>query len=137
MFDLYHERQGVKAYFKSDKSGLHLKNLRTRNLIGIKAFILLACITHNMVVHALSSFKQIVKKGFIGIRAFVEKLACAKGWFSRRGDDTIMLLFTKGKSNDKALHQLQSVRHMTHLHKTWGPVPRFPPCTLISAVLRL
>jgi len=94
MFDLYHERQGIEAYFKSDKSGLHLKNLRTRNLTGIKAFMLLACITHNMMIHALSSFGQIVKKGFIGIRAFVEKLACSKGWFSRKGNDTLKLFFT-------------------------------------------
>jgi hypothetical protein len=48
-----------------------------------------------MIVHALSSFKQIVKKGFVGIRAFVEKLACSRGWFSRIGKDTILLLFTK------------------------------------------
>lgn len=94
MFDLYHDRQGIEAYFKSEKSGLHLKNLRTRNLIGIKAFVLLSCITHNMMVHALSSFGRIVKKGFIGIRAFVEKLACSKGWFSRKGSDSLLLLFT-------------------------------------------
>ena len=31
MFDLYHERQGIEAYLKSDKSGLHPKNLRIRN----------------------------------------------------------------------------------------------------------
>jgi hypothetical protein len=31
MFDLYQERQGTEAYFKCDKSGLQLKNLRTRN----------------------------------------------------------------------------------------------------------
>jgi hypothetical protein len=93
MFDLYHERQGIEAYFKSDKSGLHLKNLRTRNLIGIKAFIILSCVTHNMIVHALSSLGKIVKNGFIGIRAFVEKLACSRGWFSRIGND-IALFFT-------------------------------------------
>ncbi|MGH2639404.1 MAG: hypothetical protein ACRDF4_09010 [Rhabdochlamydiaceae bacterium] len=79
IFDLYHERQGIEAYFKSDKSGLHLKNLRTRNLMGIKAFILLSCLTHNMIMHALSSFGRLIKKGFIGIRAFVEKLACSRG----------------------------------------------------------
>ncbi|MGI0078163.1 MAG: hypothetical protein ACRECH_00885 [Nitrososphaerales archaeon] len=94
MFDLYYQRQGIEAYFKSDKSGLHLKNLRTRNLVGIKAFILLVCMTHNLTVHALSSFKQIVKNGFIGIRAFVEKLACSRGWFPRIGNDTIALFFT-------------------------------------------
>ena len=69
--------------------------MRTRNLVGIKAFVLLACITHNMIMHALSSFNQIVKNGFIGIRAFVEKLACSKGWFSRIGKDAILLTFTK------------------------------------------
>ena len=46
-----------------------------------------------MIVHALSSFKQIVKNGFIGIRALVKKLACARGWFSRIGND-IALFFT-------------------------------------------
>jgi hypothetical protein len=90
MFDLYHERQGIEAFFKTDKSGLHIKNLRTRNLVGIKAFILLACITHNLIVHALASMKQVVKRGFIGVKAFVEKLACAKAWLVRRGDATIL-----------------------------------------------
>ncbi len=94
MFDLYHERQGIEAYLKTDKSGLHLKNLRTRNLMGIRAFILLSCITHNLIVHALSSFRDIVKKGFIGVKAFVEKLACARGWLTRVGD-TIVLMFTE------------------------------------------
>lgn len=48
-----------------------------------------------MIVHALSSFKQIVKNGFIGIRAFIEKLTCARGWFSRTGgSDTLVLFFT-------------------------------------------
>jgi hypothetical protein len=93
MFDLYHERQGIEAYLKTDKSGLHLKNLRTRNLVGIKAFVLLSCITHNLIAHALSSFRSVIKKGFIGVKAFVEKLACARGWLSRTGD-TIILLFT-------------------------------------------
>ncbi len=97
MFDLYHERQGIEAYLKTDKSGLHLKNLRTRNLVGIKAFVLISCITHNLIVHALSSFRSVIKKGFIGVKAFVEKLACARGWLARRrmGDDTIVLMFTE------------------------------------------
>lgn len=90
MFDLYHERQGIEAYFKCDKSGLHLKNLRTRNLLGIKAFLLIAAITHNLMVHALSSFKAIVRNGFIGVKAFVEKLACARGWLVRKGNLTIL-----------------------------------------------
>lgn len=90
MFDLYHERQGIEAYLKTDKSGLHLKNLRTRNLIGIKAFLLITCITHNLIVHALLSFKTIIKKGFIGVKAFVEKLACARAWLIRRGSITIL-----------------------------------------------
>ena len=90
MFDLYHERQGIEAFFKTDKSGLHIKNLRTRNLVGIKAFILLACMTHNLIVHALSSMRQIVKRGFIGVKAFVEKLSCARGWLVRKGTLTIL-----------------------------------------------
>jgi hypothetical protein len=90
MFDLYHERQGIEAYFKCDKSGLHLKNLRTRNLTGIKAFLLVAAITHNLMVHALSSFKRIMKRGFIGVKAFVEKLACARAWLTRIGSMTIL-----------------------------------------------
>ncbi len=37
--------------------------------------MLLSCITHNLIVHALSpSMKQVIKKEFIGIKAFVEKL---------------------------------------------------------------
>jgi len=94
MFDLYHERQGIEAYFKCDKSGLHLKNIGTRNLVGIKAFLLVACMTHNLIVHALSSFKQVIKKGFIGVKAFVEKLACAKAWLVRKGS-LIILMFTE------------------------------------------
>ena len=90
MFDLYHGRQGIEAFFKTDKSGLHIKNLRTRNLVGIKAFILLACMTHNLIVHALTSMRQIVKRGFIGVKAFVEKLACARGWLARKGTLTIL-----------------------------------------------
>jgi hypothetical protein len=90
MFDLYHERQGIEAYFKCDKSGLHLKNLRARNLVGIKAFLLVACMTHNLMAHALSSFKAVIKGWFIGIKAFVEKLACAKGFFKRVGDPIIL-----------------------------------------------
>lgn len=94
LFDLYHERQGIEAYFKCDKSGLHIKNLRTRKLVGIRAFMLLACMTHNLVVHALSSMKQIVRKGFIGVKAFVEKLACSRAWLSRKGD-AMILTFTQ------------------------------------------
>ncbi len=93
MFDLYHERQGIEAFFKTDKSGLHIKNLRTRSLVGIEAFILLACMTHNLIVHALSSMRQIVRKGFIGVKAFVEKLSCARGWLVRKGN-LVILTFT-------------------------------------------
>lgn len=95
MFDLYHDRQGIEAYFKCDKSGLHLKNLRTRNLTGIKAFLLIACITHNLMVHALSSFKHTIKRGFIGVKAFVEKLACARAWLVRKGPNLVVLRFTE------------------------------------------
>jgi len=94
LFKLYHEKQGIEAYLKCDKSGLHLKNLRTRRLIGIKAFILLACITHNLIVHTLSSIKHIIKRGFIGVKAFVEKLACSKAWLIRKGS-ILILAFTK------------------------------------------
>ena len=89
MFDLYHERQGIEAFFKTDKSGLHIKNLRTRNLVGIKAFLLLSCITHNLIVHALSSMRRIVRRGFIGVKAFVEKLVReGLAGKERRRDDT-------------------------------------------------
>jgi hypothetical protein len=94
LFDLYHERQGIEAFFKCDKSGLHIKNLRTRNLVGIKSFILLSCITHNMIVHALSSMKRIVRGGLIGVKAFVEKLACARAWLIRKGG-AMVLVFTR------------------------------------------
>jgi hypothetical protein len=94
MFDLYHKRQGIEACFKCDKSGLHLKNLRMRSLTGIKAFLLIAYITHNTMVHALSSLKRIIKGGFVGVKAFVEKLACAKTWLSR-SEGTIVLRFTE------------------------------------------
>jgi len=73
---------------------LHLKNLRTRKLAGIKAFLLLACITHNLMVHALSSFRGIVRGQFIGVKAFVEKLACAKGWLVKR-ESVVILRFTE------------------------------------------
>ena len=44
----------MEAYIKTDKSGLHLKNLRTRNLAGIRAFLLLTCMAHNLIVHAIA-----------------------------------------------------------------------------------
>jgi hypothetical protein len=90
MFDLYHERQGIEAFFKTDKSGLHIKNLRSRNLVGIKAFILVACMTHNLIVHALASMRHIVKRGFMGVKAFVEKLACARAWLVKKESVTIL-----------------------------------------------
>ncbi len=104
MFELYHERQGIEAYFKCDKSGLHLKNLRTRNLVGIKAFVLLTCMVHNLIVHSLSSMKKIIKRGFMGVKAFVEKLAGARAWLIRRKgtDDAMVLLFT---SENPAIRQ--------------------------------
>ncbi len=88
------QQAGIEAYFKCDKSGLHIKNLRTRNLVGIKAFMLLSCITHNLIVHALASMKRIIKRGFIGIKAFVEKLACSKALLTRIEGDIMILTFT-------------------------------------------
>jgi len=85
LLEMYHEREGMEAFIKCDKSGLHMKNLRTRNLVGIKAFVLLTCIAHNLIVHAIRSMRRIIKNGFVGVKAFVEKLACARGWFLRRG----------------------------------------------------
>jgi hypothetical protein len=93
LLELYHEREGIEAYIKTDKSGLHLKNLRTRNLTGIRAFLLLTCMVHNLIVHAIRSMKNVVK-GRLGVKAFVEKLACAKAWFVRKGE-VLMLLFTE------------------------------------------
>jgi Transposase DDE domain group 1 len=94
LLELYHEREGMEAYIKTDKSGLHLKNLRTRNLTGIRAFLLLTCMAHNLIVHAIRSMKNVVKGRLMGVKAFVEKLACAKAWFVRKGE-VLMLLFTE------------------------------------------
>jgi hypothetical protein len=63
-----------------------LKNLRTRKLVGIKTFLLVAAMTHNLMVHALPSFKAIIKNEFVGAKAFVEKLACVKAWLVRKGN---------------------------------------------------
>jgi DDE family transposase len=94
LLKMYHEREGMEAFIKCDKSGLHMKNLRTRNLVGIKAFVLLTCITHNLIVHAIRSMRRVIKNGFVGVKAFVEKLACARGWFVRKGKG-LMLSFTE------------------------------------------
>lgn len=94
LLEMYHEREGMEAFIKCDKSGLHMKNLRTRNLVGIKAFVLLTCITHNLIVHAIRSMKRIIKNGLIGVKAFVEKLAPARAWFIRK-KGALTLLFTE------------------------------------------
>jgi len=94
LLEMYHEREGMEAFIKCDKSGLHMKNLRTRNLVGIKAFVLLTCITHNLLVHAIRSMRRVIKNGFVGVKAFVEKLACARGWFLRKGR-VLTLSFTE------------------------------------------
>ncbi len=94
LLEMYHEREGIEAYIKCDKSGLHLKNLRTRNLVGIRAFVLLTCMVHNLIIHAIRSMKNIIKRGSMGVKAFVEKLACAKAWFVRKGG-VLVLLFTE------------------------------------------
>jgi hypothetical protein len=46
--------------------------------------------THNLIVHALTSIKRVLRRGFIGVKAFVEKLACAKAWLVRRDEVTIL-----------------------------------------------
>ena len=94
LLEMYHEREGIEAYIKCDKSGLHLKNLRTRNLVGIRTFVLLTCMVHNLIVHAIQSMKNIIKRGSMGVKAFVEKLASAKAWFIRKGG-VMVLLFTE------------------------------------------
>jgi len=94
LLEMYHEREAMEAYIKTDKSGLHLKNLRTRNLTGIRAFLLLTCMVHNLIVHAIRSMKSVIKNGSMGVKAFVEKLACARAWFVRKGE-VLMLLFTE------------------------------------------
>jgi hypothetical protein len=94
LLELYHEREGMEAYIKTDKSGLHLKNLRTRNLVGIRAFLLLTCIAHNLIVHAIRSMRRMIKRGSMGVKAFVEKLTCARAWFVRKGE-LLVLLFTE------------------------------------------
>jgi hypothetical protein len=95
LLELYHEREGMEAYIKkTDKSGLHLKNLRTRNLTGIRAFLLLTCMAHNLIVHAIRSMRRMIKKGSMGVKAFVEKLACARAWFVRKGE-LLVLLYTE------------------------------------------
>ena len=94
LLEMYHEREAMEAYIKTDKSGLHLKNLRTRSLTGIRAFLLLTCMVHNLIVHAIRSMKSVIKHGSMGVKAFVEKLACARAWFVRKGE-VLMLLFTE------------------------------------------
>ena len=94
LLEMYHEREGMEAYIKTDKSGLHLKNLRTRNLVGIRAFLLLTCMVHNLVVHAIRSMKSIIKRGSMGVKAFVEKLAYARAWLVKKGE-FLLLLFTE------------------------------------------
>ena len=39
--------------------------------------------------------RKVVKGGFMGVKAFVEKLACARAWFVRKGEVLTMLLFTE------------------------------------------
>ena len=49
---------------------------------------------HNLIVHAIRSMKSVIKNGSMGVKAFVEKLACARAWFVRKGE-VLMLLFTE------------------------------------------
>jgi len=115
LLELYHEREGMEAYIKTDKSGLHLKNLRTRNIVGIRAFLLLACMAHNLIVHAIRSMRKVVKGRLMGVKAFVEKLACSRAWFVRKGE-TLMLLFTE--ENPVIKQYLRYARGPTLLHYT-------------------
>jgi len=88
---MYNERQSIEAFIKADKSGLHIKNLRTRRYNGIRYVILLSSIAFNMISYFINS--GITKKK-TGVKAFVEKLSCARGWFIRKGN-AIVLYFSE------------------------------------------
>ena len=83
LLDLYFAREGAEAYVKTDKSGLHLRNLRTRCLNGIRAVLTLTLLTHNLILHALKAmFKPPLR---VGVKAFTEKYAPLPAWLIRRG----------------------------------------------------
>lgn len=88
---MYNERQSIEAFIKADKSGLHIKNLRTRRYNGIRYVMLLSSIAFNMISYYMNSG---IIKGKAGVKAFVEKLSCTRGWFTRKGK-IIVLYFTE------------------------------------------
>lgn len=93
LMDLYFAREGAEAYVKTDKSGLHLRNLRTRCLNGIKAVLALTLLTHNLILHALKVvFKPPLQ---VKVKAFVEKYASLPAWLIRKGAGFLRLIFKK------------------------------------------
>lgn len=93
LMGLYFAREGAEAYVKTDKSGLHLRNLRTRRLNGIKAALALTLLTHNLILHALKAvFKPPLK---VKVKAFVEKYASLPAWLIRKGAGFLRLIFKK------------------------------------------
>ncbi len=51
---MYNQRQSIEAFIKADKSGLHIKNLRTRKYNGIRYVILLSSIAFNMISYFMN-----------------------------------------------------------------------------------
>lgn len=93
LLDLYFAREGAEAYVKTDKSGLHLRNLRTRCPNGIKAVLALTLLTHNLIIHALKTvFKPPLR---VKVKAFVEKYASLPAWLIRKGGGVLRLIFKK------------------------------------------
>jgi len=93
LFKLYHEKQGIEAYLKCDKSGLHLKNLGQGNSQdqGLHTPHL-----HNPQPHRPRPIIHQThrQERFHRSEGFVEKLACSKAWFTRKGS-LLVLAFTK------------------------------------------
>jgi hypothetical protein len=88
---MYNQRRSIEAFIKPDKSGLHIKNLRTRKYNGIRYVILLSSIAFNMISYFMNSG---IVKGKAGVKAFVEKLSCTRGWFIKK-DNIAVLDFTE------------------------------------------
>ena len=111
----------MEAYIKTDKSGLHLKNLRTRNLTGIRAFLLLTCMAHNLIVHAIRSMRRMIKGGSMGVKAFVEKLACARAWFVRKGELLVLLYTEENPVIKQYIRYWRGRAHLAGLYRV-GPI---------------
>ncbi|MDG7037084.1 MAG: transposase [Nitrososphaerota archaeon] len=94
LLKVYNERKRIDVFFKTAKSALHLKNLRTKKLAGIKAFLFLTSMFHNVIKYFMKGAGLARKAGptatGVGVKAFVEKLACARGWFVRKGGILVM-----------------------------------------------